>query len=373
MEKKLNIDALKSALQNKGWTQKILAGEIGVTGQSITNWMKGTDFPRPDKLVRLAMKLGLNFNELVLAKDNAPIVAFRKRAGTKTTDDHRLKAMTMGAMLQPLVPYLPKLKSLRTKISSPSMDYQFIQNAVKEVRGKLGIGMAAPLQFQSIVSEFDANDAVIIPVMWGQKTRHENALHILLPSDQVTFIYLNLDTHIEDFKFWMAHELAHVYTPEIAGTDQGEDFADAFAGTLLFPEEAAKLAYAEAIKKQTQSAEMTVLRRYAQEHLISLYSVFCEVQKFAKESDLPLLKTKAQQIHTMRSITRGELVSEILFKPLPPEPSALIASAQAVFQSHFFESMKRMLVDKGTGSGYIQQVLDISMQDGIAIHNELTH
>jgi Zn-dependent peptidase ImmA (M78 family) len=55
----------------------------------------------------------------------------------------------------------------------------------------------------------------------GEKKRHENALHILLPAEKVTFIYLNLDTHLEDFKFWMAHELAHVYTPELAGKDEG--------------------------------------------------------------------------------------------------------------------------------------------------------
>ena len=373
MEKKLNIDAVSSAREKLGWTQKELAEKMGVTAQAVTNWMKGKDFPRPDKLLRLAMLLSLSFTEIVEANSNAPVIAFRKRAGTKTTDDHRLKAMTMGAMLQPLVPYLPKLKALRTKISSPSLDYRALQNAVKEVRRKLGIGMEAPLQFQNIISEFDANDALIIPSMWGQKTRHENALHILLPSEQVTFIYLNLDTPIEDFKFWMAHELAHVYTPELAGTDDGEDFADAFAGTLLFPEEVAKTAYSEALKKQTQITEMGVLQRYAQEHQISLYSVFCEVQKYAEDSGLPTLKTKSLQIHKVRNITRGDLVSEILFKPLPPEPGALIASAKTVFQSHFFESMKRMLRDKGTGSGYVQQVLDVSMQDGMAIHAELIH
>jgi len=38
---------------------------------------------------------------------------------------------------------------------------------------------------------------------------------------------LNLDTHLEDFKFWMAHELAHVFTPALAGKDEG--------GTSLMP------------------------------------------------------------------------------------------------------------------------------------------
>ena len=42
----------------------------------------------------------------------------------------------------------------------------------------------------------------------------------------------------------MAHELAHVFTPRLAGHEEGEDFADAFAAALLFPKELACAAYA---------------------------------------------------------------------------------------------------------------------------------
>ena len=73
---------------------------------------------------------------------------------------------------------------------------------------------------------------------WGALQNHKNALHILLPQERVTFIFLNLDTHLEDFKFWMAHELAHVFTPQLAGKDEGGDFADAFCGRLAVPQRA---------------------------------------------------------------------------------------------------------------------------------------
>lgn len=371
MQKSLHSSTIKTALATLGWSQKELAEKVGVTAQAVTNWLKGSDFPRPDKLLKLAMLLKLSFTELVESEANTPIVAFRKKAGSKTTDAHRLKAMAMGAMLKPLVPYLPKLKALRTKINSPSLEYRAMQNAARAVREKLGIGMQAPLLYQHIIGEFAANDAVIVPSMWGHKLRHENALHILLPEEQVTFIYLNLDTHIEDFKFWMAHELAHVYTPELAGTESGEDFADAFAGALLFPEDVASAAYSDASKKQTQHSELGVLQRYATDHQISLYTVYCEVENYAEANGLPKLKTKQQQLHALRTVTRGELVSEILFKPLPPEPSALIAVAQSVFQSHFFDAMRRMLREKGTSAGYVQQVLDVSIHDGAALHAEL--
>ncbi|MYM69240.1 helix-turn-helix domain-containing protein [Pseudoduganella sp. FT55W] len=373
MQKTLHSSTIKTALAELGWSQKELAEQVGVTAQAVTNWLKGSDFPRPDKLLKLAMLLKLSFAELVAPEANAPVVAFRKKAGAKTTDAHRLKAMAMGTMLKPLVEYLPKLRALRTKINNPSLEYRSLQNAVKAVREKLGIGMQAPLRYQHIIGEFAANDAILVPVLWGQKLRHENALHILLPEEQVTFIFLNLDTHIEDFKFWMSHELAHVYTPELAGTDAGEDFADAFSAAFLFPEDVASIAYSDAIKKQTQHSELGVLQRYAAEHSISIFTVYCEIEKYAVAKGLPKLRTQEQQLHAVRTVTRGELVSEILFKPLPPEPSALIASAHSVFQSQFFDAMRRMLREKGTGPGYLQQVLDVSIHDGAALHSELLH
>ena len=45
-----------------------------------------------------------------------------------------------------------------------------------------------------------------------------------------------------------------MYTPELAGKDEGEDFADAFAGALLFPKELAQLAYADAARKHSASS-----------------------------------------------------------------------------------------------------------------------
>ena len=373
MDKVLRSQSIKDAIAGLGWSQKKLAGEIGVTSQAVTNWLKGTDFPRPDKLLKLATVLKLGFDQLVESQEKKPVVAFRKKAGAKTTEQHLLKAMTMGAMLKPLVSYLPPRRTLRTQIPSPSCEYELLQNAAALVREKLGIGMQAVLLYEHLISEFQDNDAVIVPVMWGEKQKHQNALHILLPEEQVTFIYLNLDTRLEDFKFWMAHELAHVYTPDLAGTEFGEDFSDAFAGALLFPKEVAKLAYAEASNAKSKSAEMEVLRRYAKTHKISLFSVFCEAHNYANASGLQQLRVSDTDIHMLRNSSRGTLVSESLFKPLPPDPSAYVAASNKTFRSAFFHALQLMLHERGTGAGYIQQVLDISLGDATALHGELVH
>lgn len=375
MHKLVHTAAVKDALLGKGWTQRDLAAAVGVSAQSVTNWLKGSDFPRPDKLLRLATTLKLRLDQLVQSAAPAadkPIVAFRRRAATKTTEAHIAKALTMGALLRPLVPHLPPLRALRTALAQPSVEYAELQRAVAQTRDKLGIGQLAVLDYATLIGEFSANDAFIVPVLWGAKQHHGNALHILLPAQQVTFVYLNLDTHIEDFKFWMAHELAHVYTPELAGTDPGEDFADAFAGALLFPQPLAAEAYREAAAAGRKTGAVAALQRHAGEHLISLYTVYREAQAHARAHGLPPLPLDEKtDVHAVRNHRRGALVSTLLFDPLPPEPAAYIAAARNTFGSEFFPSLRRMLHAQGTGPGYLQQLLDISLADADALHNAL--
>jgi transcriptional regulator with XRE-family HTH domain len=67
MLKVIHSEKIKQALQARGWTQKDLAREIEVTAQAVTNWMKGVDFPRPDKLLKLATTLKLTFADLVVS------------------------------------------------------------------------------------------------------------------------------------------------------------------------------------------------------------------------------------------------------------------------------------------------------------------
>lgn len=373
--RELQTDAVRAALARMGWTQKDLAEALDVSAQSITNWLKGSDFPRPEKLLRLATALGLRLAELTkplrLVSD-APVVAFRRRAGTKTTDTHIVRALAMGAMLEPLVAYVPELRALRTELPNPSRQYEALQRAALQVRRKIGIGESAVLDYSALISEFANNDAIIVPVLWGQKQRHENALHIFLPKPRVTFIYLNLDTRIEDFKFWMAHELGHVYTPGLTGTEDGEDFADAFAGALLFPEVLAREVYERVCGLNSKGAALRVMSQAASDHYISLFTVFCEVRAYARARSRAELAVREKDIHVARVSGRGPLVSQLLFDPLPPSPAAYVAASSNVFRSEFFPTLRKMLRESGTGASYLQQVMDISHQDAVALHAALS-
>jgi transcriptional regulator with XRE-family HTH domain len=374
MQKTLNTDALREALSEQGLTQQQLAGSIGVSSQAVTNWLKGKDFPRPAALLKLATTLRLTFEELVQTSNQGqPIVAFRKKGGAKTTAAHVAKACNIGMLLKPLVPYLPEIQALRTLITSPSTEYHKLQAAVAQTRARLGIGERAVLEYEHLIGEFKNSGAVLVPVLWGAKQRHENALHIRLPQEDVTFIFLNLDTRLEDFKFWMAHELAHVYTPELSGTNEGENFADAFSGALLFPKACAEPTYHEAISKASVEGAIAVLQQYAQEHMISLNTVYQQVKIFARATNLPNLPVEERTIHAVRNSDHGPLISQALFDPMPPEPKRYIAACEHTFQSDFFNALKYMVHSTGTGPSYAQQVLDASLQDAHALHEELRH
>ena len=108
MEKQLNIEKLEAVMAEKGLSQAALARNVGVSRTSISDWIKGTKFPRPDKLLKLGMVLGLSFSDIVnKTTQNEPIVAFRKKRGRKTKDSHLERARDMGYLLEEMVPYLP--------------------------------------------------------------------------------------------------------------------------------------------------------------------------------------------------------------------------------------------------------------------------
>ena len=236
MEKRLDVNCVTAAMAETGLNQKALADQVGVSREAVSQWLKNKSFPRPDKLLRLGKILSLEFNKLVIVEEtNAPVVAFRRARGTKTKDHHLEKALTMGRLLRHLVPYLPfDTHEMPPILKSPTCDYEYLQEVTNKVRVDIRVEQEASIDFEHLIRRFRELQTVIIPVLWGRKDRHENAIHIYLPDSQTTWVYLNLDVNAHDFKFWMAHELGHCLSPVLSG-NEAEDFADAFAGAMLFP------------------------------------------------------------------------------------------------------------------------------------------
>lgn len=379
MDRSLNLPLVTETMTAKGLTQTALAAKLGLTKAAVSKWITGAAFPRPPELLKLGKVLGLGYAQLVQAAPaaNEPLVAFRKRRGTKTTPAHLTHAQEMGRLLGPVVKHLPFDQFLSPgRLRNPVLDYGYIQALVIELRKDLKLEPAGPIEFTDLIGKFKELQAVIVPVMWGQKERHENALHIYLPESKTTWIYLNLDSHLHDFKFWMAHELAHVLALDLLAPEtmeQAEDFSDALAGALLFPEAAAKPAYAQYANARSDTQRMRHVVAQAKHYVISPNSVYKEIENFAKAKGLPFTPLPRQRLFPQIAAFNKAFptVSEQLFDGKKPSADHFMRVSGEVFETPIFSALGAYLKEIPQADGLVSRILDVPLPDAKELRRAL--
>ena len=376
MDKVLNIQNITAAMEVAGLSPANISQNLDVSREAVSKWLSGRSVPRPDKLLKLALALDLKFDELTLRGDdqNEPVIAFRKRGNNKTTEAHIARAKDMGHMLSALVPYLPyDLLVQPATLKNPSTDYSYIQKIAKKIRSEIGLAQDDELTFAHLIKKFNDLQAVIIPVLWGKKVKHENALHIYLPESMTTWVYLNLDVEVHDFKFWMAHELSHVYTPELRGND-AEDFADSLAGALIFPESIAETVYSEVVRSRTDKSRIVKIRNYADCYSISLISVFYEINKYAEHNKLPLVEIEQGSLFGANTNfnKRYRTIAQTIFEDELPTSKNYMQACSELFDTPIYDVLKTYLLENNKTAGFVQSILDVPLLDAKGIHAELT-
>jgi transcriptional regulator with XRE-family HTH domain len=377
MERHLNIPSVTKAMEDNGLNSAGLARSVGVSRQIVSRWLNGDSIPRPDKQLKLALALNLGLRDVLLTQSpaNDPVIAFRKMGNRKTTMEHVEHAKGIGRMLRPLVPFLPfdRLRGPCTlKEPIPVDDYAYRQAIAREIRRVAGVGLDEVLDFRHLIKLFSQQQTVLVPVLWGTKQRHENALHIYLPDTQTTWVFLNLDVEVHDFKFWMAHELGHVWAPDLRG-DDGEDFADALAATLLFPESLAESAYQHLRRARHVGSRVNRIKEIAEQHLISPITVYREIGQFAEHHQQAPIDLGKGIYGAARNLSKGYYrVSESLFDQDLTSPQRYIEVADTLFDSPFFPTLRDYLRKTSKGPGYLQSILDIPLLDAKALHAALT-
>ena len=380
MQKRLNINKAKKAIERTGLTQTAIADALGVSKEAVSQWINAKSFPRPNKLLQLGKLLNLAFDDLVIKEDLfTPKVAFRKMRGTKTKDHHIEKAQEIGRFLRHLVPYLPfNMLEMPPVLKSPSCDYEYLRKITDMVREDINVGLTDVVDFNHLIRRFVELQAVVVPVLWGSKQRHENAVHIYLPDSQSTWVYLNLDTNIHDFKFWMAHELGHCLSPILEG-DEAEDFADAFAASLLYPHEMAEKVYDLINGQRSSAAKIAYVVELADQFTISPYTVIGQVNKYAESEGKPKIKLSDSFHGAVTNFNkRYNNLTEALFGDSEldengkPSAREYITKAEDGFETPFFDLLRQYLKQHAKGPGFVQTVLDMPLLDSRSIHSELT-
>ncbi len=363
MEKKLNTSLINDRMLQLGLSQTDLAEQLDVTKTAISSWLKPEKFPRPRHLLKLAELLKLSFDDIVLKIVEAqPTVAFRKSGNHKIQDSHREHFFYISRLLSRLVPYLPfDTLSAPATLKEPKVEYEYIQKAAKAVRAEVG---KEQISFEDLLGIFDKLQAVIIPVLWG-KEHYKNATHVFLAESQTTWIFINLDTKVFDFKFWLAHELGHAKAPQLM-EQEGEDFADRFAGALLFPLEIASAAYDKLHPLNTWD-QIKLIQEMAVEHVISPITIYKEVQAYAQHKLLDTLDLEKDKLifkTTTQFNQKYTLLSETIFKTDRPEPKVYLQTTKQQFRTSFFDCLAAYIKEHSDEScKFNANILDINRAD----------
>lgn len=376
MDKKLNLEKLYFKLEALGLNQAQLAKRLGFSREIVSQWLKGNKMPRPDKLLKLGLELGLSFEELVIRSEHTtdPIIAFRKKGRRLIRNTHIECAKKMGRSLESLVEYLPcdRFEQPPT-LRKPVIDYHYIQKVSEKVRKEIGVRKTGVVNFHDLINKFNDLQATIIPVLWGEREKHENALHVYLPSSGTTWIYLNLDSNAHDFKFWMAHELGHVYAPALRD-DEGEDFADMFAQALLFPKECAKNAYNELISLSRIGTRVNRIKEFSEKNDISPITVYNAINGYAQAFSFKTIKINSIFAAATKFNKQYLTISEDLFgenNGNKLSPKEYIRVSKETFESQIFDILRICISQEEKPVSFVQNILGIPLLDAKGIYEEL--
>lgn len=366
-------------LEKKGLSQSNIAEALDVSRTIVSDWFNQKKSPRPKHLLQLSNILGLSYENLIIEESsNEPVVAFRKKAKSKTSLEHIENAKDRGWLLKPLVEFLPKEK-FKLEYSSkvllnPTLDYSHIEEIASDIRKEyLHESKDGKIPFTSLIKAFSDFKAVLIPVLLGKKEKHENAVQIFLPESKTNWVFLNIDTNIIDFKFWMTHEFAHLLTPNltIEDSEKAEDFADAIAGAVLFSREKAEILYKEIERKTHDGEKINCIKKAANENMVALFTIEKQINKYLKNIGKEKLPFSVGGANTNFS-KKFELVSDIIFDSNQPfTAKSYIQSTRDVFYSPFFDILRNYLIESKKSSSYISSILNMSPSDSQAIYEEL--
>ena len=347
-EQQLNISSIQTKMRDLSLGNSDLAKKLDVSREIVSKWLSGKKFPRPLHLFQLAQALSLKFDEIINPDSNAPVVAYRKNKNAKTKDEHIQTAQYMGENLKNLVPFLPFDVSYKPgTLLNPKNDFAYIQKEADKMRNALKVKPHDVLEYQKILEMFSSYHAILIPVLWGDKKKHDNALHIYLPDSSTTWIYLNLNSNQYDFKF-----------------------ADAFAAELLYPIFQAEKDYA-AIQSNPKKA-IGILLNIAKKYEVSPVTIVMQINQYATLNKKEKLKVNIHPI-TANFYKSSKTIAEIIFKTNQPSAKEYIDLSSKHFKTEIFKVIRSYYKKESFSSGYLQNIFNISFIDAKSLLDEVQH
>jgi len=156
--------------------------------------------------------------------------------------------------------------------------------------------------------------------------------------------------------------------------NNGEDFADAFAQALLFPE------IWVVQLRQVLSAlgdvgrRVNAIRKEADTCVISPYTIRLAIKAYEESNGLPDvdLGDEGPFMGSVRNFSkRYKTLTQALFKTKSPAPAQYAAVGRESFNSQFFTALAAFCKAENGAEHFIHQVLGLPLADAKALSGEL--
>lgn len=367
--KKLNIKAIQNKMEELGMHQASLAKEMGVSRECISQWIKSSKMPRPAYLLKLATLLEMSFSEIVIKEAPIGTYAYRTHRKAKLNEPRSEKAEVMMDLLNAIFKEKePASLFAIPKLESPSLEYDYIQKAAQTIRNLMDLEETQVVTLEHIIGLMHTFQIILIPVLWTEKGDQALTVHLREPNQFC--LYLNIETKVCDLTFWLIHELAHILTPDLPQKN-AEQFADSFAGALLFPEKnAQKLGKELSLISNTGTQIIRILKE-VNTRCVAPTCIFKEINCYLERNDNPLLDINIYPASTnyRKSIP---LLSALLFEENTPSAMQYIEKSSIFFGSGFWDALTRWLIAQGKTSSTVQAVLNIPLIDAKEVYSYLT-
>lgn len=371
-KKQLNLANISNRIDELGLNQSRISESLNVSRESVSKWFKSENLPSAGKLLKLSKILNLSFEDILITElSSQPIFSFRKNASAKISKKDMEFAIDMGVSLEKLVPYFQFENMTKPPVlANPQNNYEYINIIVDHLRNEMNYQNDV-LSIEELISIFSKYNSIIIPVLWKDNKRHANALRIYLPESLTNWIYLNLNTKLHDFKFWMTHELGHVIAPDLKD-QEAESFADNFAGALLFPKSHVEALYNELVNEKSERQQIDLIINKGKEFMISPLSVYKQLCFFTENYNIPKINLDSL-IYKFNSKfnTYFPTIAEKYLKGEHPKAEDYISFTNRNFNSHFFNYLKEYIQKESPSPTFIQNLLDISFIDAKNIYHSL--
>ncbi|MBF0552743.1 MAG: ImmA/IrrE family metallo-endopeptidase [Deltaproteobacteria bacterium] len=355
---------IKMLIKDRGWTLQRLATKIGVSRQSVTDWING-QIPKGHHLISLSQCLGVTPADLFTPKpdDSISVPAHRKRGSAKIKPATTAEAFKLAKEYKSLFfndaagARLTDVWKLELGEATP--DPLSIKSIAQELRSESGISPDNPMNYRYVFKMLDKLGLVVIFRNFHEPKTY--AFYSKIYGRHVIFV--NTDTNIMDLIFALLHEAGHALLDRNGETfsDEDESVCDHLAGYVQFPDSYVDDTY-ESIKGLTPGEQINKLKYRCRKYGHSLHGVVTKIKGINPVFDL--------SVHGADTNLKKEFPSmgQVLF-----ETSDAREYVDKLF--NFTPSFMKIIISQLDTLSYkkLAELLELeSTLDALEVHEELT-